>query len=146
MEGHPVVAPNGAARVSKRFRNSTESRGHGTRAEFPQGTGGGAPGAKTSGTDGSVHAARRDSGLRWETVGALGRSRQSPHFRGAGARRGRKLRGQTAPSTRRGGIRGFRWGRWAPWDGVVSPRVFAERGRGRRAAFVGNAGQAPTGG
>ena len=30
MEGHPVVVPNGAARVSKRFRNSTEPRGHGT--------------------------------------------------------------------------------------------------------------------
>jgi hypothetical protein len=32
MEGHPVVAPNGAARVSKRFRNSTEPRGHGTKS------------------------------------------------------------------------------------------------------------------
>jgi len=31
MEGHPVVAPNGAARVSERFRNSTEPYGHGTR-------------------------------------------------------------------------------------------------------------------
>jgi hypothetical protein len=30
MEGHPVVAPNRAARVSERFRDGTESRGHGT--------------------------------------------------------------------------------------------------------------------
>jgi hypothetical protein len=30
MEGHPVVAPNRAARVSKRFRNSTEPYGHST--------------------------------------------------------------------------------------------------------------------
>jgi len=80
MEGHPVVAPNGAARVSKRFRNSTESRGHGTRAEFPQGTGGGAPGAKTSGTDGSVHAARRDSVFRRRTRSRLGTESSVPAF------------------------------------------------------------------
>jgi hypothetical protein len=30
MEGHPVVALNRAARVSERFRDGTESRGHGT--------------------------------------------------------------------------------------------------------------------
>ena len=28
MEGHPVVALNRAARVSERFRDGTESRGH----------------------------------------------------------------------------------------------------------------------
>ena len=37
MEGHPVVAPNRAARGvptwgPERFRDGTESRGHGTRA------------------------------------------------------------------------------------------------------------------
>ena len=35
MEGHPVVAPNRAARVSERFRDGTESRGHGTRPPAP---------------------------------------------------------------------------------------------------------------
>jgi len=35
MEGHPVVALNRAARVSERFRDGTESRGHGTRARCP---------------------------------------------------------------------------------------------------------------
>ena len=73
---------------------------------------------------------------------ALGRGRRALRFRG-GCRRGaktsgafaevlaagRKHRGQTAPSTRRRGIRRF-LGRWcSPWDGVVSPRVFADSRR-----------------
>ena len=42
-------------------------------------------GAKTSGTDGSVHAAPGSSGNALGTTGALGRSRQSPRFRGVEA-------------------------------------------------------------
>ena len=34
MEGHPVVAPNRAARVSKRSCDGTEPRGHGTSGTF----------------------------------------------------------------------------------------------------------------
>ena len=60
------------------------------------------PGAKTSGTDGSVHAARRDSVLPLGTVGALGRSRQSPRFRGVSP--GRRAAGQTAQSPRFRGV------------------------------------------
>jgi hypothetical protein len=58
-------------------------------------TGGECPGAKTSGTDGSVHAARWDPVLRRKTLGALGRSRQSPRFRGFPQRPGRLSRSRT---------------------------------------------------
>jgi hypothetical protein len=46
-----------------------------------------AGGENTGGTDGSVHAARRDPVLPLRTVGALGRSRQSPRFCGMEALR-----------------------------------------------------------
>jgi len=39
------------------------------------------------GTDGSVHAASRNSALLWEMACALGRSRQSPRFRGVASGR-----------------------------------------------------------
>jgi hypothetical protein len=55
---------------------------------------------------------------------------------------GENTGGQTAPSTRRCGTRGFRWGRRAPWDGVVSPRVFADS-IGRRATRAGNQATRP---
>ena len=35
MEGHPVVVPNGAARVSERSCEGTESRGHGPDGSGP---------------------------------------------------------------------------------------------------------------
>ena len=62
-------------------------------------------GAKTSGTDGSVHAAMGDGALSREGVRALGRIRQSPGFRGWAARwddaEGKNLDGRRG--TRAGG-------------------------------------------
>jgi len=52
-----------------------------------------APGAKTLGTDGSVHAAPASPGLPLRTGGALGRSRQSPRFRAVSPGRGAKTSG-----------------------------------------------------
>src|SRR5208283_5943813 len=43
-----------------------------------------------------------------------------------GDRTGRKHWGQTAPSARRRGTRCFLERSCSPWDGVVSPRVFAD--------------------
>src|SRR5208283_2783767 len=49
------------------------------------------------------------------------------HRENSGASRtGRKHWGQTAPSTRRRGTRCFLERSCPPWDGVVSPRVFAD--------------------
>src|SRR5208283_6248217 len=62
----------------------------------------------------------------------------------ASTRTGRKHRGQTAPSTRRRGTLCFIERLCPPWDGVVSPRVFADARKhevslltGKRAEILG---------
>ena len=70
-------------------RQPAERRGGGRNgAQFSRGTGGCSRRRRRHwGTDGSVHAALRGSMLSLGTVGALGRSRQSPRFRRVEAER-----------------------------------------------------------
>jgi len=122
----------------QRLARPRQSGGHGAYREPVRGSG--------SGSSWRCFRRRRwrFRGLETEAAAAKGLTGYPRTGQARRSRRGRKPRGQTAPSTRRCGNRGFRWGRWAPWDGVVSPRVFAKWGCPAPPTFA--AGPRSTGG